>query len=172
MNRWLSLWHKFADAFHRSDRNQTPLLTRYLSGNDVSYDQIDVIVAGPGAANRLFLIYGILRGPFGGEEDAPHLLTCHIGPTLRPEQVHGIITSASLAGVSWQAELSSQRQGYNDNVGANWHIENAETHFDPVVSRLMLRVIVMSRLLSSTYNTGTFSFVGKIAFQVALRAQI
>lgn len=165
----MNLRLKFDDALRWSARTVTPP-TRYVSGNDVAYDQMELVVAGPGAANRLFLIYGILRSPVGGNENTSHqILECHLGPTLRSEQVHGIMTSASLAGVFWQAELSSQLHGFTDNIGAGWHIENAETQFDNAAGRLLLRVVVM---LSAFQRISTDSFVGKIAFQVALRAQV
>ncbi|MGH8933452.1 MAG: hypothetical protein ACRDZO_23160 [Egibacteraceae bacterium] len=118
--------------------------------------QMEVVVNGPGNANRLFIISGTAVfnfTPLGDESQAVDDLIFAIGPFFQPGQLINLTAGASLASISNQGTA----------IGALWAVDSVNAGLNEAG-----RVQVIARLVVRD----TDGFINRLGFQVHILAAL
>jgi hypothetical protein len=125
--------------------------------------QLEVGVAGPGAATRMFLVSGAakiaLQTTGAGDFETKQSYTVLAGPTLSSAEFVKALATASPAEIS-------MGMGDPPFLAATWGVDFVDADFDDESGRTQLRIDV------TLYPRGAGTYLGmqRIAFQVTILA--
>lgn len=121
-----------------------------------NFQQIEAVVTGPGAANRLFIFTGVAIFTFQGTSDKFifDFFDVEVGPIFQQGQVINVLATGSLNSIANGATA----------VNAGWAVDRLTARFDPVEGRIKLRADV------GVSDTDGFLF--RVGFQITVLAKV
>lgn len=134
----------------------------------VNAQQIEVVVAGPGDVNRLYVCKGLAQGNLQANVGAQQGVTqtdtwqFEVGPTLDVTQFRRAIATVSIAG------LYESEAGRDANT--SWTVQSVFADFDDDAG--LVRVSTTSQVSISNPTTDPFDFAGlsALAYDVSILA--
>jgi len=124
--------------------------------------QIEVVVAGPDDANRLFIIDGQFNSQLAASSvSQKEIFTILVGPVFARKQFLQANATASLTNTSFEIDLPP--------VFANWQVVSADADWDDESGQVELRIEALVDCRGNVNNTASiFGF----AFHVTILAAV
>jgi len=131
-----------------------------------SAQQLEVVVAGPADANRLYICAGLANGnyqmtvPANTGDSSDDTWQFEVGPKLAVNQFRGSVATASLAGIVEQGQLQ----------WISWSVQGVTADFDGQTG--MVRMSATNALNATNSAASSFAFAGiaVISYHVSILA--
>jgi hypothetical protein len=135
----------------------------------VNAQQVEIVVAGPGDVNRLYVCKGLAQGQVAvqvaGQQSASQSDTWQfeVGPTLDVGQFRRAIATVALAGLS-----ESQPAG----ASASWAVLSVIADFDDDAGKVRVSATNQLSVSNPTPNTFEFASLSTLGYDVTILAAL
>jgi hypothetical protein len=135
----------------------------------VNAQQVEIVVAGPGDVNRLYVCKGLAQGQVaaqvGGQQSVSQSDTWQfeVGPALDVGQFRRAIATVALAGLS-----ESQPAG----ASATWTVQSVIADFDDDAGKVRVSATNQIFVSNPTANSFEFATISALAYDVTVLAAL